>query len=91
MLSLKVNELVEDLCKKQLVINLKDIFQYLLNKYDYDVFCEIIENYILDDYARATEEKVKIICEDDDEVEITLFQFLINLYFLEFNFMYKIQ
>ena len=90
MLSLKVNELVEDLCKKQLVINLKDIFQYFSNKYDYDVFCEIIENYILDDYARATEEKVKIICEDDDEVEITLFQFLINLYFLEFNFMYKI-
>lgn len=90
MLSLKVNELVEDLCKQYLVIKLKDIFQYFSNKKDYDIFCEIIENYILDDYSRATDEQVKIICEDDEEVTITLFQFLINLYFLEFNFMYKI-
>lgn len=90
MLSLKVNELVEDLCKQHLVIKLKDIFQYFSNKKDYDIFCEIIENYILDDYSRATDEQVKIICEDDEEVTITLFQFLINLYFLEFNFMYKI-
>ncbi len=90
MLSFKVNELVTSLCKKELVIKLKEIFDYFVNKQDYDIFCEIIENYILDDYSRATNETVKIICEDDEEVEITLFQFLINLYFLEFNFMYKI-
>ena len=90
MLSFKVNELVTSLCKKELVIKLKEIFDYFTNKGDYDIFCEIIENYILDDYSRATNETVKIICEDDEEVEITLFQFLINLYFLEFNFMYKI-
>jgi len=90
MLSIKANSLVSDLCNKHLVIKLKEVFNYFTNKHDYDIFCEIIENYILDDYARATNEMVKIICEDDEEVEITLFQFLINLYFLEFNFMYKI-
>ena len=31
-----------------------------------------------------------IFDENNDEYTITLFQFLINLYFLEFNFMFKI-
>lgn len=90
MLSLKINGLVSDLCNKKLVIDLREIFQYFTTKRDYDIFCEVIENYILDDYARATDETIKIICEDDFEATITLFQFLINLYFLEFNFMYKV-
>ena len=54
MLSSKINELVSNLCKKELVIKLNEIFQYFANKHDYDIFCEIIENYILDDYSRAT-------------------------------------
>ena len=43
MLSFKVNELVTSLCKKELVIKLKEIFDYFTNKGDYDIFCEIIE------------------------------------------------
>ena len=85
----KFTEFSKSLFTNSLVVDLNKIFDNFRNKHDYDIFCEYVANYILDDYKRA-DNKVLIICEDGEEITITLFQFLINLYFLEFNFMYKI-
>ena len=85
----KFTEFSKSLFTNSLVVDLNKIFDNFRNKHDYDIFCEYVANYILDDYKRANN-KVLIICEDGEEITITLFQFLINLYFLEFNFMYKI-
>ena len=87
--TINFNDFSKALFTNSLVIDLNNIFDVFKSKHDYDIFCEYVINYILDDYKRA-DNKVKIICEDGEEVEITLFQFLINLYFLEFNFMYKV-
>lgn len=89
MISFQTNELVQSLYKGQLELQLKNIHENFTTKYDYDLFCEFITNYMLDDYKRM-ENNVTIIDENNEEYHITLFQFLINLYFLEFNFMYKI-
>ena len=85
----KFTEFSKSLFTNSLVVDLNKIFDNFRNKHDYDIFCEYVANYILDDYKRA-DNKVLIICEDGEEITITLFQFLINLYFLEFNFIYKI-
>jgi len=85
----KFNEISKALFTNKLEIDLNTIFENFGNKHEYDIFCEFVENYILDDYKRC-DNKVIVICEDNEKVEITLFQFLINLYFLEFNFMYKV-
>lgn len=89
MVSENLNKYIRAMYKKDLTIVLEDILNDLPTKKDYDLFCEFIENYILDDYIRA-DESVTIVCAKNDIVNITLFQFLINLYFLEFNFMYNI-
>lgn len=89
MLSLNTKELTRMIFAKKLRIELDHIFDFFNNKKDYDIFCDYVTNYILDDYSRANE-PVEIVCEDGETVEITIFQFLINLYFLEFNFMYKV-
>ena len=89
MISFQTDELVKALYKGELVVTLNTIHENFTTKHDYDMFCEFITNYMLDDYKRM-EQYVKIFDEDNDEYTITLFQFLINLYFLEFNFMFKI-
>lgn len=73
-----------------LCIYLKDLYTYFSNKHDYELFCEAIYNYILDDYSRASE-NTEIITNKNKSINITLFQLLINLYLLEFNFMYKVE
>ena len=89
MFSSNTKQLTKMMFSKNLYIELEHIFDYFTSKHDYDIFCDYVQNYILDDYSRANE-PVKIMCEDGEIVEITIFQFLINLFFLEFNFTYKI-
>lgn len=89
MISNKFRDFSKALFTNSLVFDLNNVFDYFDSKHDYDVFCEFVANYILDDYERANN-NVTIICEDGELVQITLFQFLINLYFLEFNFIYKV-
>ena len=85
MISNKVKNLTRQLFSKSLYIELEHIFDYFNNKQDYDIFCDYIQNYMLDDYKR-TNDPVEILCEDGTLIKITLFQFLINLYFLEYHF-----
>ena len=89
MLNTRVDELMSDLYKNTLVIDLETIFDVFTSKHDYDVFCDYVANFIMDDYNRAFN-KVTICDEKKNEIKITLFQFLINLYILSFNFMYKV-
>ena len=89
MISINMKRMVSNLYNQRLVVKLKDIFTDITTKHDYDLFCEFIENYILDDNKR-TEDPVIIYDEKENVHKVTLFQFLIDLYFLEFNFMYKI-
>lgn len=89
MTSSKLRRLVTQLYTGTLSINLQTILDEIETKYEYDLFCEFIENYILDDYNQANV-LVNITCGENDLTQITVFQFLINLYLLEFNFMYDI-
>lgn len=84
-----VDYLMSDLYKNELKIDLKELFTIFRSKHDYDVFCEYITNYIMDDYTRANN-VVTIYDENNNIINISLFQLLINLYLLEFNFMYKV-
>lgn len=84
-----VDYLMSDLYKNELKIDLKELFTIFRSKHDYDVFCEYITNYIMDDYTRANN-IVTIYDENNNIINISLFQLLINLYLLEFNFMYKV-
>lgn len=84
-----VDYLMSDLYKNELKIDLKELFTIFKSKRDYDVFCEYITNYIMDDYTRANN-VVTIYDENNNVINISLFQLLINLYLLEFNFMYKV-
>lgn len=89
MVNFNVDLLMQDMYKGQLVIKLNDIYNTFMSKHDYDVFCDYVINFIMDDYFRANN-RVIIYDERDRKIEISLFQFLINLYLLEFNFMYKV-
>lgn len=53
-----------------------------------NILCEGITNYILDDYIRK-DDIVILIDENDKDHKFTLFQFLIQLFFLKFNIAYK--
>jgi hypothetical protein len=81
--------MVGDLYNKKLILFLDTIFTDLQNKEEYDLFCEFIMNYILDDYSRVND-KVIVIDEKNNRHEITLFQLMLNFYMLDFNFAYKI-
>ena len=89
MVNFNVDLLMQNMYKNQLVIKLNEIYEIFTSKHDYDVFCEYIINFVMDDYSRVNN-RVLIYDENDKVIEITLFQFLINLYLLEFNFMYKV-
>lgn len=89
MVSNQIKGIFNDVYSKRLEIHLNHITDIFTNQHDYNIFCEFISNYILDDYSRANE-NVKVYDENEEMVEITIFQFLINLYFLEFNFIYKV-
>lgn len=84
-----VDYLMGNLYKNELELDLKSIFTIFTSKHDYDVFCDYITNYIMDDYTRANN-LVTIYDENNNVVKISVFQLLINLYLLEFNFMYKV-
>ena len=84
-----VDYLMSELYRNELKIDLKELFTIFKSKHDYDVFCEYITNYIMDDYTRANN-VVTIYDENNNIINISLFQLLINLYLLEFNFMYKV-
>src|SRR5574344_232434 len=89
MASINMERMVSNLHNQKLIIFLDTIFTDMNNKEDHDVFCEFALNYMLDDYSRVSD-PVEIIDEKNIHHTITLFQFLINLYFLEFNFIYHI-
>lgn len=84
-----VEYLMKRLYSNNLEIELTHIFDIFKNKHDYDVFCDYIINYIMDDYTRANN-RVVLYDEKRNVINLTVFQFLINLYLLEFNFMYKV-
>lgn len=88
-MSLNLKRMVGEMYDNNLTISLDNIFKDITSKEEYELFCEFINNYILDDYSRANDEVV-IIDEKNVAHTITLFQLLINLYFLEFNFYHKI-
>ena len=77
MFSSNTKQLTKMMFSKNLYIELEHIFDYFTNKHDYDIFCDYVQNYILDDYSRANE-PVKIMCEDGKMVEITRFLLLVN-------------
>jgi len=79
--TLKQNEEIE--------IDLNTFVDQIGTSKDYALLCEFIENYILDDYSRARDEVI-LHGSKKDIRRITLFQFLYNLYFLEFNFVYNV-
>ena len=89
MYSDNLKRMVGDLYNKKLILFLDTIFTDLQNKEEYDLFCEFIMNYILDDYSRVND-KVIVIDEKNNRHEITLFQLMLNFYMLDFNFAYKI-
>lgn len=84
MISLSTKTLISAMYNHNLQIYLKELNVDFHDKHDYEIFCEAIINYILDDYSRA-EETMEIVTTNNKIVEMTLFQFLINLYMLEFN------
>ena len=63
MISINMKRMVSNLYNQRLVVKLKDIFTDITTKQDYDLFCEFIENYILDDNKR-TEDPVIIYDEN---------------------------
>lgn len=89
MYSDNLKRMVGELYNKKLILFLDTIFTDLQNKEEYDLFCEFIMNYILDDYSRVND-KVIVIDEKNNRHEITLFQLMLNFYMLDFNFAYKI-
>lgn len=89
MISEQIRVIFRDIYNKDLNVHLNTIINYFKTEEDYNNFCDFISNYILDDYSRAND-VVKVYDEKENVVEISLFQFLINLYFLEFNFKYKV-
>lgn len=89
MISLSTRAMMSSLYNQNLQIYLKELCTKFENEHDYSIFCESIINYILDDYTRANE-TMEIITEKNESKEMTIFQFLINLYMLEFNFRYKV-
>lgn len=89
MISISTRALISMMYNHHLQIYLSDLSSQFEDKHDYDIFCEAVYNYILDDYSRATE-TLEIITTKNKVIEMTLFQFLINLYMLEFNFIHHI-
>lgn len=87
--SFNIKRMVGDLYNKKLIVFLDKCFEDFTCKEEYELFCEFIINYILDDYSRV-HDIVKIIDEKNNTHEIELFQYLINLYLLNFNFKYRI-
>lgn len=89
MISLSTKCLISALYNKNLQVYLKELHTKFCDSHDYDIFCEALINYVLDDYTR-TNETVEIIDEKNRIIEMTIIQFLINLYMLEFNFQYRV-
>ena len=83
--SLKVSQLKVEKEKELLAVK-KEILQNSLDQNDKDT--ELLDAK----YANATsvEEKNSIIDEKNKIIEMTIIQFLINLYLLEFNFQYRV-
>ena len=89
MVSEKIINLTHTMYTGKFILDLNSIYDYIYNKEDYDYLCEFVVNYILDDYSRAYN-SIIIIDENKKEIEITVFQLVINLYILEFAFKYRI-
>lgn len=89
MISPSTKCLISALYNKNLQVYLKELHTKFCDSHDYDIFCEALINYVLDDYTR-TNETVEIIDEKNRIIEMTIIQFLINLYMLEFNFQYRV-
>lgn len=95
MISISTKALISKMYNHNLQIYLPELYLQFSNEHDYNIFGEAIYNYILDDYSRANETmeidlaSKKIV--KSGMIEMTLFQFLINLYMLEFNFKYNIE
>lgn len=89
MISPSTKCLISALYNKNLQVYLKELHTKFCDSHDYDIFCEALINYVLDDYTRSNE-TVEIIDEKNRIIEMTIIQFLINLYMLEFNFQYRV-
>lgn len=89
MISPSTKCLISALYNKNLQVYLKELHTKFCDSHDYDIFCEALINYVLDDYTRSNE-TVELIDEKNRIIEMTIIQFLINLYILEFNFQYRV-
>ena len=89
MISPSTKCLISALYNKNLQVYLKELHTKFCDSHDYDIFCEALINYVLDDYTRSNE-TVELIDEKNRIIEMTIIQFLINLYMLEFNFQYRV-
>lgn len=89
MISPSTKALISSMYNQNLQIYLSEMCYDFKDQHDYEIFCESIINYILDDYSRANE-TMDIITSKNKVIQMTLFQFLINMYMLEFNFSHHI-
>lgn len=89
MISVSTKSLISMMYNHSLQIYLSDLHLEFKDKHDYNIFCESIYNYILDDYSRASE-TIELITSKNRIIIMTIFQFLINLYMLEFNFIHNV-
>lgn len=92
MISIKLKTIVSLMYNHRLSLDLSEMFTYFSTEKEYNLFCEFVENFILDDYAHC-DDPVEIYCDNTkpkETIKITLFQLLINLYLLELNFKYHI-
>ena len=89
MISPSTKCLISALYNKNLQVYLKELHTKFCDSHDYDILCEALINYVLDDYTRSNE-TVELIDEKNRIIEMTIIQFLINLYMLEFNFQYRV-
>lgn len=89
MISPSTKCLISAMYNKNLQVYLTELHTKFCDSHDYDIFCEALINYVLDDYVRSNE-TVEIIDEKNKIIEMTIIQFLINLYLLEFNFQYRV-
>lgn len=97
MISIKMKSIISMMYNKRLSLELDQLFTYFTTEHEYNLFCEFMVNYVLDDYSRAND-TVEIICSPTDSkkktkdvIYMTLFQLIINFYFLELNFEFHIE
>ena len=77
MISPSTKCLISALYNKNLQVYLTELHTKFCDSHDYDIFCEALINYVLDDYARSNE-TVEIIDEKNKIIEIKRYKYYYN-------------